>query len=362
MALKLYTRGQFYWFKGKIDEIPKSKYYRQSTGKCAEVLARTVLREFEQQEIEAHFGNSKARMTFAEAVLIYDANPETARDLKIILPQLADRFLDDIKPIEIMALGKRLYPESCADSWRRHVVTPIRAVINNAHKHGHCGAIKIPGYSKNEVLMQDRIRGKRSRVERKAGSWPWLLKFRTEANPRMAALALFMFETAARIGQATRINFGDLDVDNSRVRMPEAKGAEAQWVDLSAELCAELAVLEPQMVRVGNRRGVRSKRLFGYQGKGSVYKSWRRACVRAEIDIIMPHAAGRHGFGTELVVRQGLDPVTVARAGRWSDPSMLLTRYAHAENFQPKVDQALRTGRVQASVRNPVKTLKLRDK
>ncbi|WP_162891725.1 site-specific integrase [Profundibacter amoris] len=74
---------------------------------------------------------------------------------------------------------------------------------------------------------------------------------------------------------------------------------------------------------VSDEVGTNTYKLFGYHRRDSVYKTWKRVCDKAEIDRIMPHAAGRHGFGTEMMVRQGLDAVTVAKVGRWADSQML---------------------------------------
>ena len=68
--------------------------------------------------------------------------------------------------------------------WVRHVVTPVRSVINNAHDLGHCAPIRIKGYSKEERVAQDLRRGRKSRVKKTPGSWEWLLKFRQHAPRR----------------------------------------------------------------------------------------------------------------------------------------------------------------------------------
>ncbi|RWK54993.1 hypothetical protein [Mesorhizobium sp.] len=56
----------------------------------------------------------------------------------------------------------------------------------------------------------------------------------------------------------------------------------------------------------------------------------------------MPHAAGRHRFGTGMAVRQRLDPATVASAGRWADMALMLRTYAEdptakVQRFAPAV-------------------------
>lgn len=346
MPLRLYRRGSTWWFKGRIDEVPGGEYYRQSTRTSDEAAARREAAAFENRILKGHYAGEAPALTFAEAVLLYDASPAMARDLIRLLDHLGDFACRDITAQQIRNLGPALVPHGSTDYWRRHIVTPARAVINNAHDLGHCPPIRVPGYTKQERLRQDRKRGKPSRAEKTPGSWPWLRAFQAHASPYLAALAQFMFETGARIGQATALEPGDLDLQNNRVWMPEAKGVEAQWVTLSVELTVMLANLRPHRPRKGPHGRTRpSLRVFGYARKDGVYGAWKTACRRAGIETILPHAAGRHGFATELLVRQGLDAPTVARAGRWSDVPNLMKTYAHAEDATARVQAAMNKGR-----------------
>lgn len=348
MPLELYERGKVWWFKGRIEGLPNSRYYRQSTQQTTKAGASAILIDFQKRELVRHHSGEEKSLTFAEAVDLYDANQEMARDLLLVLDELGRLPLSKISPKLVRDLGPKLYPSGSTDSWRRHVVTPVRAVINNAHALGLAALIRIDSYSKIELQRQDTRRGKQSRKEKTAGSWPWILQFRGAATPHLGALALFMFMTGARIGQSTAIRRADLDLDNSRIWMPGAKGAAPQWVALDEQLARELSELGPRTTRLRDGRRQVSDRLFGYRRKDSLYRKWRSICRAAGIEEIMPHAAGRHGFGTEMVVRQGIDPVTVARAGRWADTQMLIKTYAHSEDHEDRVLAAFRTGRVQA--------------
>ena len=71
--------------------------------------------------------------------------------------------------------------------------------------------------------------------------------------------------------------------------------------------------------------------------------------LRAEIEILTPHEAGRHGFYTELTVRRGLDRRTAAEAGRWADPVLSDRIYARSELPDAGVRQQIRTKPVQTS-------------
>lgn len=69
---------------------------------------------------------------------------------------------------------------------------------------------------------------------------------------------------------------------------------------------------------------------------------------RSNLAYLSAHPAGRHGFFTELVVRQGVDPVTAAKAGRWSDRNLPMRIYAHAETDEAAIRARFRTKYVQA--------------
>jgi integrase len=76
---------------------------------------------------------------------------------------------------------------------------------------------------------------------------------------------------------------------------------------------------------------VNSSEPFDIQGPA---KPWLATCRRAGIAHLTPHEAGRHGFGTETVVRQRIDVATAAKLGGWRDPTVLLRRYAHALDLE----------------------------
>ena len=348
MPLEIYKRGSVYWFKGGSRSSQAASTTEKARASLLKLARGAVLREFQNRELGRHYGGDQTAITFAEAITRYNAGPEMARDLLKVLDHLGPLDLHRITPRMVRELGRVIYPNGSTDSWRRHVVTPIRAVVNNAHELGLGPPIKIKAYTAFERERQDRLRGRQSRREKVPGSWPWLLRFREVAPDHLGALAWFMFETAARIGQATSIRFEDFDPKAGVVQMPAAKGFPPQEVMLSDELADAMSGLKPRYTRRQDGRKVKSDRLFGYLRKDGVYKTWKRVCRDAGIEVIMPHAAGRHGFGTEMLVRRGLDAATVSKAGRWSDRSTLINRYVHSENVDAKIQAAIRTGREQA--------------
>ena len=355
MSLTLFPRNGFWWVRGRADGI--DGYIRRSLGTSDEAVAKAKVAAIEAQgRKRAILGDEapdpKRDMTFAAAVMLYDAKPAEAKALIPIVKAIGKRRISDLTPSQIKALARKLYPNYSTDSWRRWVLTPVQAVLNNTIEDELAPKYSIPGFTASERIEQDRRRGKQSRQPKTPGSWEWLLAFRdASTSPYRAALAGFMFTTGARITQSVLIEPAFRDLPNGRIWLPAAKGHPAQWVDLDPMTIADLANLKP-------RRG----RVFGFQHRWSVYKGWKADCARAGIDYLPPHSCGRHGFGTEMVVRQGIDPVSAAEFGRWSSPELLLKTYAHSDDAKAKIRAAFRTGLVHATKQDGVSELKKKGK
>lgn len=150
MPLELYKRAETYWFKGRIDELPSSKYYRKSTGKAAQTSALAALNYFRQEELRRFYSGEETLITFAEAVLLYRAKPEFAKALVPIVKEIGNMELKYISPGFVRNLGHKLQPNNSTDTWHKRIVSPIRAVINNAHEQRKCSAIKIKAYKKGK--------------------------------------------------------------------------------------------------------------------------------------------------------------------------------------------------------------------
>jgi integrase len=352
MSLEPYLRGATWWAKGRVDYNGRaiSEYIRESTGAASEAGARDWIAEKEEGERRRYLiGEQERPLTFVDALALYSPTPAMAKYLIPIVQEIGSMLVRDITPVLIRDLGPKLYPGNCTDSWRRWIITPARAVINNAHDRlgGRCPPIKIAGYLEKDRIEQDIARKKPSRIDRKPGSWGWLLRFREHASRRHGALALFMFATGARVGQATAMRPDHLNLQECKVTIPGAKGHAAREIQIPLELVVELANLPPKTPRGWERRKA-NLRVFGFASKDGPRKGWMTACARAGIDYLPPHSAGRHGFGQEFNVRQPVDEKTAGKFGGWSDTGLMRRTYTHAEDVVTKIHAGFRTGLVQA--------------
>lgn len=364
MPLEPYQRGPTWWAKGRIEYngLPITDYIRESTGASSEAGARqwiTNRQEAEERRYLLGDAHEEHVFTFNDAVVLYDAGPDMAKYLIPISARLGNLPVKAITAKMIRDLGKDLYPKNATDTWRRWVVTPARSVINSAHELGKCPPIRIKGFEKEERVKQDRRRGKKSRVPKTPGSWEWLLKFRQHAGRYHAALALFMFATGARVGQSVEMHPDNLKLGEGKAIIPGAKGHDDRVVMLPEEVIAELKALPPKVPRGWDTSRKANKRVFGFASKDGPRKGWITACKKAGIPYLPPHSAGRHGFGQEMRVRQGVDKKAVGQYGGWDDTELLDGTYTHGEGSDDKILEAFRTGRVQAEKITGIKLRKV---
>lgn len=346
MPLEPYARGATWWARGRVEYqgVPITEYYRCSTGASDEAGAARWCQEEERRRIRRHLLGDEAGLTFGEAVILYEADPKMAEYLVPVVKRIGETFVADITPKAVRELGPTLYPNAGTATWTRQVVSPVRAVINNAHDLGRCGPIRVKGYSKAEKVAQDKARGSTGRRRYPPGSWEWLLIFRANASQRHAALALLMYVTGARISQAIEMHPGrHLDLQNHLACIPGAKGQPDRWIKIPTELVVELANLPPLWPR-GVKRVKRNMRLFGFADRSSPRKGWQTACDKGGIEYLPFHAAGRHGFGQEMNVRQAIDEKAAGEFGGWSDTALMRRTYTHAEDTAGKVHEAFYRG------------------
>jgi len=276
--------------------------------------------------------------------MLYHANPKTAGYLIPIVEEWGNKLLPSIAPKDVRALAMKLYPDASTDTWTRQVITPVRAVINSFRDSDKGEAFRVKGFSKQERIKQDKRRGKRSRVKREPGSWEWLLQFRQHAGQRHAALALTMFVTGARISQSVMMHpERHFNPDEGLLCIPGAKGHDDRWLPIPSELVEELKALNKFYPR-GIERKDENRRLFGFADRSSPRKGWAKACKAAGIPYIPFHAAGRHGFGQEMNVRQSIDEKAAGEWGGWSDTALMKRTYTHAEGVAGKVHDAFYRG------------------
>ena len=177
------------------------------------------------------------------------------------------------------------------------------------------------------------------------GDWEWLDKFRAAAReygrPELGTMALFMFLKGRRLHTMIALEPKHLNLRERKAFMIPSKGMPGEWIDIPLELVVELANIEPRRPRSRKRNPEYPVKVFGLAGPRGLYSPWRAICKLAGIDMRNPHAAGRHGFGTETISRLKIDPASAAKEGGWADPSVMLRTYAHPVQSSAEIQAAI---------------------
>lgn len=216
-----------------------------------------------------------------------------------------DTLVKEIKPGSIRQMAMTLYPKAANATRNRQAIVPCQAVINYAAESDLCPFIRV----------------KRFKVEKKIKphfTLEWVDAFCEEANPYLAALALFMFSTGARISEALAVRWEHVDLQARTILIPKSKIAEQRIVHLPPRVLAAIA----NLTKVPNRS------IFWYRTRGSMRGQWLATIKRAGIKKMMAHS-GRHGFAT-TVLRNKVDPKTAAKLGGWKSIRAFMETYAHA--------------------------------
>lgn len=320
MSFTLYKRrGSPHWHISIT--VPGRQRLRTSARTPDKQRARALAEAIEAKEWKRRTAGDESTLTFAEAVMVYVADGKSAEYLKPLVRYFKDRTAASIRPGDIQSAARDLYLGRAPATQNRQGIVPAKAVINHAANKGLCPPIRVR-------LFKETPPAKR------AAPPGWHEAFAAAApNPRLAALAWFNRETAARIGQAIEIRWSDVSLQTGEVVIPAAKGFPERIAYLTPRIVAMLASLP------GERRG----RVFGYTSRSSIYRPWRATCAKAGIPYLTTHPAGRHTFFTETIVRNGVDPKTAAELGGSASPALLLKTYVHPENPRAVIQRVFGT-------------------
>lgn len=325
--LKLYRRGKVWW----VDGILNGERVRQSTRETERKDAEGYALNLEAQaRREAEFG-PEAVLTFGAATGFYLDAGKSDRYLAAIFNRWEKRLVKDIKPGNVHDLARELYPKAGPATRNRQVISPVQAIINHSAKRGLCAPIRVERF-------------KVAKHHPKVATMEWLALFMAQASPHLAALAHFMAVTGARISEAVRMEWREVDLTDGMALLRMTKNGDPRAVRLP----------DPLVVRLANLPE-REGRVFRYESRHSIQTPWKNAELRAGIEHIPPHDAGRRLFATSMI-QAGVDPVTVAKAGGWKSVRMVVEVYAQAANTKEAVDRVFGTPKVQSRKRKPKKS------
>lgn len=308
MSLKLHKRGKFWHYSGTV----AGRRYRGTTGATEKSHAERVASEIEHKAWQRRFDGPGADLTMAQAFTAYLDAGKSDRFLLSLAEFWGDTLVETVTPETIRRAAKKIHPSASPATQNRQVIKPTQAAINYAAELGWCSKISVKRFTENPETKTP-------------ATLEWVTAFVEQAIeddlPHLAALCLFMFGTAARVGEACRLLWSDVDLSAATATLYLFKPTPWQReAHLPPEVVAALANIP------SNRNP--SEPVFGYAGRGSVKGPWNNVCKRAGIERLTPHCC-RHGFATAML-QAGIDVKTVAETGGWKDATTVLRTYAHA--------------------------------
>lgn len=327
MPIKIHRRGEIWHYSGTVAH----RRLRGSTGTSDKARAQRIAAEAEAREWKRHLDGPRADVTMAQAAIAYRQAEKPTRFLDRIEDYWRDTPLRDITPGAIRQSAMSLYPKATGATRNRQAIVPTQAIINHAATLNWCSPIKVQRF---------QIDAKR----REAADLAWVSAFaaqaRTDGLPHLAALCLFMFGTGARIGEAVRVVWDDVDMNSRTVAMSGRKPRPwTRTAHLQSPVLAALANIP------GDRRS--TEPVFYYLDPQNVKQSWDSVVSRAGIRRMTPHSC-RHGFATTML-HAGFDVKTVAEMGGWKDASIVLKHYAHALKDRTVTDAIFATNPAQSA-------------
>lgn len=320
---KIYKRGAIWHYAFTV----AGRRFRQSAETPRRDEAEQVAATHEARERRAALLGQQAEITFSEAVEFYIGQRPDARYIGPLNRRFGKMKVSEITPPMVRKAARDIYPDASPATWNRQVVTPTRAIINLSAEEGACPHFRMKKFKED---------GARSRP---AGDKAWLAAFQSTARrmgyDRLAALVRLLFETGARIGQACALTWNDIDLSDRRVTLRTRKtGANGPQISertawLTAALVADIANIAPRHPRT----------VFGYANRSSVAKHWNKVIEKGKLPRLTTHEAGRHGFATEMVVRNNVDPATAADRGGWKSKRLMVETYVHGKQGREVIDK-----------------------
>ena len=311
---------------------------RGSTGTKDRKRAEQLAAQIEAKAWTAKLDGPSSVVTFFAAAESYlTANPKLSETSRYFLGRVVTYWgetpLKDITPGAVREAALVLQPDSCNATKNRQVLTPTKTVVNHAADLGKCPPLRVKPYAEEKR-------------EKRHASQAWIEAFMAHASsPELAALACFMFWTAARIGEALRVTWQDIDLDARTVLIRQTKRKGGGFDERTAYLPDPLHAC---LTALPGRDGL----VFGYAHRYSVRTAWETTIRHAGIMRLTPHA-GRHGFATTLT-HLGIDAKTIAKWGGWKSAAMVHEVYGHAREDRAEVMEQIARRQVRPALALPV--------
>lgn len=267
------------------------------------------------ETVTPSFASTRNTRTFRDAANSYLDNGGERRYLNPIIDYFYDTPVADITPFAIYEMANGLYANHANSTKNRQGITPARAVMIHAYERGWCPLIRLRRFKEDK------------RRRKQPASQAWLHVFCRQCDKddlqHLAALVVFMSHTAARVSEAIRLRWEDVDLIGRKAIILRTKTGSNSVRHLTDELVARLHDLKE-----ASHPG---ELVFRYTSRYGVNDRIEAVCRRAQIPYKSSHACGRHSFATNAI-SFGMDIRTAMDAGDWKSSSVFIETYVHSKN------------------------------
>ena len=258
--------------------------------------------------------------TFRETAQSYLEHGGSPRYLDRIIAHFDETPVSDITPFDVRQMADLLYPHAANSTKNRCALSPTRAVLIHGYERGWCALMRLRSF-------------KIEAPKRKSPASPaWLQIFVRQCDhdglPHLGALVLFMATTGARISEAVRLEWPQVDLANRRATLLKTKTGTNSRRSLSDELIRRMQLLAADADRYPN--------VFRYRSRYSVNERIAAVCDRAGLVYKSPHLCGRHSFAT-ISLQLGSSIKETMEAGDWKSSEIFIETYVHAGDASRKV-------------------------
>lgn len=313
------ARRTIYYISGTY----QGQRIRESLGTDKREEAQRIFEVKRKEIIDALDSGTDRELKFATAAAGYIEQDRDDRFLELLIAEIGEDPIASITSGYIHDVARKLYPKAKPATRNRQVITPVLAVINWAASRRMCAPVRIERFSEGKVA-------------KRAVTREWVDKFREAAilcgHANLGDMELFMFTTAARLGDAEALTWARVDLDAKTATLTDTKNNDDRVAILTDEMARALRIRREADEKTFGKEHVGTVRVFGNWARRQMYVRWKEICTKAGIDYVTPHQAGRHSFATEAIVRNKVDVPTTAALGGWKSHKLLLEVYAHPEN------------------------------
>lgn len=314
MPYKLHPPKAGRWANWRVRGTENGFYLNKSTGTSDRKEAQRFLTQWkEDARKEALTGGKKVKQTFASASIAYMQADHPTRFLARLIEHFGETPLSEIGQTEIDAAGVALYPNAKPATRNRQVYSPVSAILRHA-------GVTIPLRRPRGALGERRLDWLKPKEAFR------LLKAADETHPTLGLLATFLLYTGARLSEALRLKWENVDFSRATAHVGVTKNGLPISFHCPPQVLGRLEAIP---------RDRRNGRVFRLTKSGRLYDLLSDACRDA--GILLPKRSAfhilRHTHATWRRLYTGADTSALTATGLWKSRNAA-ARYEHIDSTE----------------------------